>query len=595
MSGEEEESSNSRIVERQEIEDAAAVEETHEEQERNAASVASHPDSTLVETTEAMSSSSTTSSSTTDSEGSRQRDEPDHNYHHPGENQTESLTLAPAREHTYLPGTSHPLFPENLLSQRRRHRNSSFVHTLDNDNQGKRNRTSQRQTGLKNDSHTSMSSTSCPAFEEEQKQQRPGFVELAILELRNVVLFPGSTIPIRLQNPAWIDYLGRKIDASRMLRGISSLESSAPDEEVRLGILTHVEETSTTSVRDSQRQRMSWARTGINRLQGQRLSLVLQQYLLDSDNDHEDASDDAERNEGYSADDSDEHMLRRRTNNGNNSSNNNSHEDANTRQDPVIGRIGTIATITYTHEADDDGDIVVDAVGDSQSRVWQSQRSRQIVVTALGTGRFRIVSRADDNRNTLLRLYEVEELDDEPLSYPSVCLSQRPVQSIPVSVSTSSPSSCYYMEHQERLIQNLAAVTAIPTFVYRMLWPWRMVGLIRLAMDDISDFEGLRNVLPSLDDSCSAGTAPLLLEPVHFSFWMASNMPFSQDEKLHLLKLLTPIERLRFIYKKVKRHQQESISTPNMLCCRWCGIPFASVSSMFTVGGAEGTTGAYGT
>jgi hypothetical protein len=84
------------------------------------------------------------------------------------------------------------------------------------------------------------------------------------------------------------------------------------------------------------------------------------------------------------------------------------------------------------------------------------------------------------------------------------------------------------MRYQKQLTQNLATITPIPAFVYRMIWPWRMVALIRLAMDGIADFEGLRNALPSLDASTTAVSA--LLEPVNFSFWMASNMPLSQVE-----------------------------------------------------------------
>jgi Lon protease-like protein len=518
----------------------------HEEQ---LGSDASHPVSnTFTESTQILSNSS------------------EDNPSHYSEATLESPTMfALAREHSYLPGTSHPLFPENMLSQRRRLRSSSFDNTS-----GKRN---QRRYLHNNNSR----------YVEHDLEEEPRFhfVDLAILELQNVVLFPGSTIPIRLHNPAWIDYLGRKIDDSRMLRGISP--ESSPEEEVRLGILTHQEEgPRVVAPRDQQRQRSSWARSGINGLQGQRLSQVLQEFLLDSDDDDENiTSDDPERSEGYSADDSDEPLLRGRMTSYRNSSPNSTTA---VRQDPIIGRIGTIATVTYTHE--DDKSNAVNADIELHSRVWQSQRTGQIVVTALGTGRFRIIARAEDSRNTLLRIYKVEELVDEALSYPLMCL-QRPVQYI-----LSSLPSSHYMKHQEQLIQKLSTITPTPAFVYRMIWPWRMVGLIRVAMDDSPDLEGLRHALPCLDTKSANEAA--LLEPINFSFWMASNMPFSEEEKLHLLKMLTAIERLRFIYKKVRRHQRED-ATPNMLCCRWCGIPFASVASMFTVGGAEGTTGAYGT
>ena len=54
--------------------------------------------------------------------------------------------------------------------------------------------------------------------------------DLAILELFGVVLFPGSTIPVKLRDRTLIEYLGRQIAVCRELPHLQS--------EVRLGILT---------------------------------------------------------------------------------------------------------------------------------------------------------------------------------------------------------------------------------------------------------------------------------------------------------------------------------------------------------------------
>lgn len=57
------------------------------------------------------------------------------------------------------------------------------------------------------------------------------FVNLAVLELYGVVLFPGSTIPVKLRERSWIEYLGRQIAIMRELPHLHS--------EVRLGILAY--------------------------------------------------------------------------------------------------------------------------------------------------------------------------------------------------------------------------------------------------------------------------------------------------------------------------------------------------------------------
>jgi len=57
------------------------------------------------------------------------------------------------------------------------------------------------------------------------------FIDLPILELYGVVLFPGSIIPVKLRERSWIEYLGRQI---AILRELPHLQS-----EVRLGILAY--------------------------------------------------------------------------------------------------------------------------------------------------------------------------------------------------------------------------------------------------------------------------------------------------------------------------------------------------------------------
>lgn len=297
----------------------------------------------------------------------------------------------PAREHSYLPGSSHPLFPEQLLGEsfrsiarkrarggfRYRDASNEECVCLEDDEAGDGDDSGNDENSL--DTHKR--ATGKPACR---------LMELTVLELDGVVFFPGSTLPIRLRNPKWIEYLGTKIDAAR---GIAT-GAIVSKEEVRMGIITRVEKIP----QRRQPERNSWMRAGFRldqRGAGQMAAMlneyvdqfqedghVLRQSHLDDDGD--DVGDDSSE-DGIS-----------------NGSTNSSAtgQDATAPQgqnvlDPLIGRTGTMGTITYTHE-DAGGDIIddtrsmdADSLTDNRphqfSRVWQRNKSGQIVFTVLGT------------------------------------------------------------------------------------------------------------------------------------------------------------------------------------------------------------------
>ena len=250
--------------------------------------------------------------------------------------------------------------------------------------------------------------------------------------------------------------------------------------------------------------------------------------------------------------------------------------------DPRIGRIGTVAIITYTHEVaaaesevpPTDGEVTENGDGadpSHRSRVWM-RHAGQLVLTAKGTARFRILSRIDVGSNTLdaeqrvypemfrgdmadCKLYAVELLVDENLPL----LPIRPLQR----------NNC--------VPDLLSRLTPTPSFAYEANWPSRLVGDIQKELSEIPVWEGLWKSLPKEVD------------PVAFAFWMAANMPLPASDRLDLLEMDCVVERLRFILVKVS--QQRQLERP--IRCRQCGETIATISSLFTVGGAEGTTGAY--
>lgn len=170
------------------------------------------------------------------------------------EEQQQSDGTPPHHEHhSYLPGTGNPLFPASLLEQQRRH-----------DQDGRK----PKSTGASD------------------------LQELAILELDSVVLFPGSTLPLRLRHSPWIDYLGPKIDDSR----------GHPTEQVRIGIVTHVR---TIDRRRSSVLRMS-VTTGTGQSQQEQqglLALINMNANILEDDDDDDDYDENEEEESEVEDD----------------------------------------------------------------------------------------------------------------------------------------------------------------------------------------------------------------------------------------------------------------------------------------------------
>jgi cereblon len=265
-----------------------------------------------------------------------------------------------------------------------------------------------------------------------------------------------------------------------------------------------------------------------------------------------------------------------------------------------------MALITSTH-----GDAAMDATtavgvdgiisgftASSPSSQWRSPQDQgEIVVTALGTSRFRIHSFVNSDeadaasRNPTGRIlggartFWVQELVDEPLSLPPLNLRHFGAQSQAVATQTTIPTLSYH----NRLIHGLSTVSPLPSFVYQLAWPWKMVADIVQAVKRVSIFSGFSDSIPSLEDNDNSGSTYRFLEPLAFSFWMASNIPLSENEKLALLEMHSTVERLQYIRHKIAGEER----IESYIHCKSCGIPLSRATFMFSVGGAEGTTGAY--
>ena len=281
---------------------------------------------------------------------------------------------------------------------------------------------------------------------------------------------------------------------------------------------------------------------------------------------------------------------------------------------PLAGRIGTIATVAYTHEmAALDNPSLETSIDSSQQIFRDHGNDNELVVTAIGTNRFRVVSYVQEDSFADLNVFQVEEIVDQTLCLPrfgrpsaSFPLSQPPrqdsnVESEPTkedgeSVESSNPR----VARHDQLLWNLSMMTPVPYCAYKATWPWKMVDSIVAVLET---HEG-RDNLPSLrdvfvsgksnnlsDESTSKELSSQALEPTKFSYTMSYNMPFSDEEKLELLQMDSTVERLRVVYDKVMEYAEREC----YVFCKGCDTKLAGVTSVFTVGGAEGATSNYGT
>ena len=360
-------------------------------------------------------------------------------------------------------------------------------------------------------------------------------IQIPILLVKNVVVFPGTVLPLRLHQDRWVEYLGQKIDASRRL---------GTDEGITIGVVTDVED-SDAELRRASQQRNSWMRTTIDRRRSVDIMNVLQHFdmerLFNSDDDEEDEvgsdEDEVEAEAPVGA---------------------NARRPTDSQCDQLLGRIGTLVTIANTHET----------TTDLGSRgLWRQASGRgELVVTALGTGRFRVMQAVDDGRHrpnrvdhcmSDVRFYRVELLCDEELPLPPI-------------VPQGSVSN-----HHNRIIDKLASVSMIPKFILERMWPWKVASEIREILARVPGLNGLSDI----------GSKT----PTSYSFWIAANMPVKESEKLHLLELESTLERLKSLKIKLVALEQKQA----FVCCKLCRTKISATSNLFTVGGADGTTGAY--
>ena len=363
---------------------------------------------------------------------------------------SQSSMLADPREHSYLE-ESHPLLPD---ADRYRQTNKQTNHS----------------TTLKHQRY-----------------------ELAILELHGVVLFPDCTIPVELQNRSMIRYIGRQIKLCRndpvaqprVMIGILPYESSPSISiertlQSRFGI-PNAHAHANQDFPNAQLRRRSWmwqrfsfgngdiAPTASSRNLRQAL-MALRDEFGDSDSDDSSESSDSQ-----------DLVLPFQS-------------QPRTRippprpSHPLVGRIGTIATVQHTHERStrrrrrsNSNQQQMETEADS---IWGNyEEAPELVFTAVGTSRFRILSCINDEQN----IFEVEELFEPSLVKPPFASQQ-----LPGCTALGDPIP----SHNQRMAWNLSQLTPLPYSLYQHKMPWCLVEKIAKALKT----NEWRGNLPSLGD-----------------------------------------------------------------------------------------------
>jgi len=125
-----------------------------------------------------------------------------------------------------------------------------------------------------------------------------------------------------------------------------------------------------------------------------------------------------------------------------------------------------------------------------------------------------------------------------------------------------------------------AALTRWPAFVYEQYNTERLVQQIKLELSTTLITQ------KNLEKGAKFGVDLVIpSDPTELSFWVAQNLPMREDQRVMLLKLNSPIQRLRWQLKALQQCKQE-------LCCQFCLNEVGLGSDIFSMS-TEGPQSTY--
>lgn len=140
-----------------------------------------------------------------------------------------------------------------------------------------------------------------------------------------------------------------------------------------------------------------------------------------------------------------------------------------------------------------------------------------------------------------------------------------------------------FVNRTQSFMENLSKSTHLPAIALGKMFPVQVVHDIILELKSNPVYSGLH----SNNSELPAPITDLCKDVEDFSFWLATNLPLSQSEKLDILETFALVERLQLILRFMRKR------TTAYIRCAQCRGNIALVGRIFKVEGAEGASGAY--
>jgi cereblon len=397
----------------------------------------------------------------------------------------QNVDLEIRNQHSYLPGDTDPLFPEDFIYQ--------------------------------------------------QKYDRVE-MNIPIIQLA-VTPFPQTTIPLRITEPRMVRYLSERISLAR-----NSLDNNM---EIKIGIVTQLSET-----RRRVERRIQTNQAGVRHRMGRWPMMSLRGNFIPSRRETE--SEDSSSSSSQSTNDDNDEIHSRLPVQRLRPEERSINYGRNVQSDELVGRIGTLVTITNVH-----GGV-----------------NEEIVITCFATKRFLIQSPVQDSADhgSSNFQYQVSILDDEPISFTRF---QKTLPCVGQTTTSYCEEDHVYTLSRKQSLARFCTKTYLSKFAMNVLYPMNIVDDIVNLINTKSAFAGLKKML----------LPPKKRYGSDFPFWLASNLPLSVYEKLHVLEASCHHERLHFLYKVMQRR--------SYIRCKQCRTNIAMLDDIFSVGSSAGTSGNY--
>jgi len=132
---------------------------------------------------------------------------------------------------------------------------------------------------------------------------------------------------------------------------------------------------------------------------------------------------------------------------------------------------------------------------------------------------------------------------------------------------------------------------------WKTVWPQHIQSRIISCIHQHDIFDGLRSSLEICKENKRSESTINEKDPLSFSYWISSNLPLSESQRLELLSTSCLSQRLRTIFQWMEAMVKEDLEKKketNSLYCDTCGQDICWVKDSFTVQGADGISGSYG-